>query len=120
MQSHVLVIFNFLASIFIRCSLPSHESINNPQVSLYSDKYRIAGKFGGLAVYITTAKLKSVKISYYSHIPIWRFQSANILAIAILGSTAKIYFLPIFPAIRYIVIVSVFMLMERKLKKITI
>ena len=35
--------------------------------------YRVAGKFGGLAVYITTAK----------------FKSANILAIAILGSTAK-------------------------------
>ena len=29
--------------------------------------YRIAGKFGGLVVYITTAKLKSAKISY-SHI----------------------------------------------------
>ena len=26
--------------------------------------YRIVGKFGGLAVYITTAKLKSAKISY--------------------------------------------------------
>ena len=33
-------------------------------------KYHIAGKFGGLAVYITTAKLKSAKISY-SHIYIW-------------------------------------------------
>ena len=26
--------------------------------------YRIAGKFGGLVVYITTAELKSAKISY--------------------------------------------------------
>ena len=32
---------------------------------------RIAGKFGGLAVYITTAKLKSAKISYL-HIYVWR------------------------------------------------
>ena len=31
----------------------------------------IAGKFGGLAVYITTAKLKSAKISY-SHVYIWQ------------------------------------------------
>ena len=36
--------------------------------------YRITGKFGGelnLAVYTTTAKLKSAKISY-SHIYVWR------------------------------------------------
>ena len=54
-------------------------------------------KFGGLAVYIITAKLKSAKISY-SHIQCIRmaipyrtakFKFANILAIAILGSTAK-------------------------------
>ena len=30
-------------------------------------EYHIAGKFGSLAVYVTTAKLKSTKISY-SHI----------------------------------------------------
>ena len=46
--------------------------------------YRIAGKFGDLAVYITTTKLKSAKISY-SH----KFKSANILEIVILGSTAR-------------------------------
>ena len=47
-------------------------------------EYRIAGKFGGLAVYITTAKLKSAKISY-SHIirmaipyRTAKFKSANI------------------------------------------
>ena len=52
-------------------------------------------KFGGLAVYITTTKLKFAKISYL-HIYIWQsrteppnFKSANILVIAILGSTAK-------------------------------
>ena len=58
--------------------------------------YCIAGKFGGLAVYITTAKLKSAKISY-SHIYIRmailyrtaKFKSANILVTAIWGSTAK-------------------------------
>ena len=50
-------------------------------------------KFGGLAVYITTANLKSAKISYLHNyirmaIPyrIAKFKSANILAIAILGS----------------------------------
>ena len=31
----------------------------------------IARKFGGLAVYIITAKLKSAKVSY-SHIYVWR------------------------------------------------
>ena len=54
--------------------------------------YRIAGIFGGelnLAVYITTTKLKSAKISY-SHImaipyPTAKFKSANILVITILG-----------------------------------
>ena len=61
--------------------------------------YRIAGKFGrelNLAVYITTVKLKSTKISY-SHIIIrmaipyqtTKFKSAIILAIVILGLTAK-------------------------------
>ena len=58
--------------------------------------YRIAGKFGGLAVDVTTPKLKFAKISN-SHIIIRmailyrtaKFKSANILAIAILGSTAK-------------------------------
>ena len=29
-----------------------------------TSNYHIAGKFGGLAVYITTTKLKSAKISY--------------------------------------------------------
>ena len=33
--------------------------------------YHIAGKFGGLAVYITTTKLKSAKVSY-SYIYVWR------------------------------------------------
>ena len=32
--------------------------------SLYNRDYRIAGKFGGFAIYITTTKLKSSKISY--------------------------------------------------------
>ena len=36
-----------------------------------ANAYRISGKFGGLAVYVTTAKLKSAKISY-SHIYIWQ------------------------------------------------
>ena len=42
-----------------------------PQLWALYARYRIAGKFGGLAVYITTAKLKSAKISY-SHIYVWR------------------------------------------------
>ena len=60
--------------------------------------YHIAGKFGGelnLVVDVTTAKLKSTKISY-SPIYVWwilywtaKSKSANIFAIAILGSTAK-------------------------------
>ena len=65
----------------------------------YSRKYWRGIKFGSLAVYmyITTAKLKPAKISY-SHIiiicmaipyGITKFKSANILAIVILGSTAK-------------------------------
>ena len=64
--------------------------------------FRIAGKFGGLAVYITTTKLKSAKISYLHNIIrmaipyrtaefniIILLLCCNILAIAILGSTAK-------------------------------
>ena len=62
----------------------------------YSRKIWRGIKFGGLVVYITTAKLKSTKL-FYSHIYIWRsrtelpslIKSASILAIAILGSTAK-------------------------------
>ena len=48
--------------------------------------------YGGLAVYITTAKLNFTKISYlHMAIPYRtaKFKSTNILAIAILGSTAK-------------------------------
>ncbi|MCG8621854.1 MAG: hypothetical protein MJE68_07650 [Proteobacteria bacterium] len=37
----------------------------------YSRKIWRGIKFGGLAVYITTAKLKSAKISYL-HIDVWR------------------------------------------------
>ena len=52
-------------------------------------------KSGSLAVYITTAKLKSAKISYLHIIRMAipyrtaKFQSANILVIAIWGSTTK-------------------------------
>ena len=52
-------------------------------------------KFGSLAVYITTAKLKCTKISYSHNIRMAipyrtaKFKSATILAIVILGSTAK-------------------------------
>ena len=63
---------------------------------LYSRKIWRGIKFGGLAVYMTTAKLKSAKISYlhiYIHMAIpyrtAKFKSANTLAIAILDSTAK-------------------------------
>ena len=52
----------------------------------YSRKNWRGIKFDGLAVYITTAKLKSANISWQS-VP--NRQSTNILAIAILGSTAK-------------------------------
>ena len=47
--------------------------VRNPTEYLISTilYYRIARKFGGLAVYITTAKLKSAKISY-SHAYVWR------------------------------------------------
>ena len=62
----------------------------------YSRKIWWGIKVGGLAVYITTAKLKFAKFSYL-HIYIImaipyrtaKFKSANILAIVILGSTAK-------------------------------
>ena len=61
----------------------------------YSRKIWRGIKFGGLAVDVTTAKLKSAKISY-SHIirmailyRTAKSKSANILAIVILGSTAK-------------------------------
>ena len=63
--------------------------------AIYSTVYRIAGKFGGLVVLYITADLKFVKISY-SHIirmaipyRTAKFKPASILAIAILGSTAK-------------------------------
>ena len=63
---------------------------------LYSWKVWWQTKFGGLAVYITTTKLKSAKISSLHIIRMGilyqtaKFKSANIiLAIAILGSTAK-------------------------------
>ena len=63
---------------------------------LYSRKIWWGIKFGNLTVYITTAKLKSAKI-FYLHIYVWRsrtqtakFKSANILAMAILGSTTKL------------------------------
>ena len=62
----------------------------------YSWKIRREIKFGSLAVYVTTAKLKSAKLSY-SHI--WRtcteLPNSNnniILEIAILGSNAKFNF----------------------------
>ena len=42
--------------------------VNNAEIvqceSQAKMEYCIAGKFGGLVVYITTAKLKSAKISY--------------------------------------------------------
>ena len=47
---------------------------------LYSRKIWRGIKLGGLVIYITTAKLKSAKISY-SYIYVWRsakFKSANI------------------------------------------
>ena len=62
----------------------------------YSRKIWWGIKFGDLAVYVITVKLKFAKISY-SHICVWRSCTEppnlnplyNILAIAILGSTAK-------------------------------
>ena len=61
----------------------------------YSRKIWWRIKFGSLAVYIITAKLKSAKnflLAYIRMAILYRtakFKSANILAIAILGSTAK-------------------------------
>ena len=59
--------------------------------------YRIAGKFGSLVVYITTAKLKSAKISYsytyvYMAIPYQtaKSKSANILANSNFGLNCQI------------------------------
>ena len=81
-----------------------------PVHTLYLASYRIDGKFGSLAVYITTAKLKSAKISY-SHIirmtipyQTAKSKSTNILAIivVILGSTTKFNSRQIFLAIRYL------------------
>ena len=58
--------------------------------------YRIAGKLGGLAVYVTNTKLKihqNFLLTYNIHMAILyriaKFKSANILAIVILGSTTK-------------------------------
>ena len=60
----------------------------------YSWKIWRGIKFDNLVVYITTAKLKSAKISTHIYMygdPVLnrQFKSANILAIAIWGSTAK-------------------------------
>ena len=59
--------------------------------------YCIVGKFGGLVVYITTAKLKSAKISY-SYIYVYmvilyrtaKSKSANILANSNFGLNRQI------------------------------
>ena len=66
---------------------------------LYSRKIWRGIKFGSLAVYSITTKLKSTKISYSHNLTVYihmaipyrttKFKYANILAIAILGSTAK-------------------------------
>ena len=78
-----------ILGIIITTATIKINNINNYGIWLY----RIAGKFGGLAVYVTTAKLKSTKISY-SHIYVWQtcteppnlnLQSCN----SDLGSTAK-------------------------------
>ena len=65
----------------------------------YSQEVWQGIKFGGLAVYITTAKLKFTKISYsYIHMAIpyrtAKFKSANIFihVIVIWGSSAKFNF----------------------------
>ena len=68
---------------------------NNNNKFPYSQKIWREIKFGGLAVYITSAKLKSAKISYLHIICMAipyrtdKFKSTNILAIAILGSNTK-------------------------------
>ena len=77
----------------------------------------IARKFGGLTVYITTTKLKirhnfllayirtCMAIPYRTA----KFKSVNILAIAILGSTAKFNSCQLFPAIRYYTTIYTFL-----------
>ena len=62
---------------------------NFMRYSMYNNMYHIiAGKFGGLVVYITTAKLKSAKISY-SHIYVWRSHTEppNLIPASISGYT---------------------------------
>ena len=93
---------------------PGNSSSHGNRTSLYhnySRKIWQGIKFGSLAVYSTTAKLKSAKISY-SHIYVWRSRTEplnlnppNILAIAILGSTAKFNSCQYFRAIRYNIII---------------
>ena len=46
-----------------------------PTTVSFQVQYRMAGKFGGLAIYVTTAKLKSAKISYShtcTYMYVWR------------------------------------------------
>ena len=54
--------------MYSRHQPPPQEQMNNTP---YSRKIWRGIKFGGLAVYITTAKLKPAKISY-SHIYVWQ------------------------------------------------
>ena len=88
-RKHVPIVKLYLKLILMMCFYAFITDL-----SLRLTLYHIAGKFGGLAIYIITPKLKSAKISY-SHIYIlWqsdisKFKSTNILAIAIWGSTAK-------------------------------
>ena len=76
----------------VRVQLLSRSYIQGKKCLKKSLAYRIAGNFGGLAVYITTVKLKSAKISYLHIIRMAilyrtaKFKSTNILAI---GSTTK-------------------------------
>ena len=63
-------------------------------ILLYCRKIWQGIKFGGLAVYITTAKLKfPTRIYMYTHgdpkLNCQKFKSASILVIVIWGSTAK-------------------------------
>ena len=63
---HVLAVGScMLLKVALYNIIPNQERIP------YSRKIWQGIKFGGLAVYITTAKLKSAKISY-SHIYVWR------------------------------------------------
>ena len=55
----------------------------------YSRKIWWGIKFGGLAVYITTAKISYTHIRMAIPCRTTKFKFANILVIAILGSTAK-------------------------------